>query len=119
MSICCEIETESAHRCNGRPSPGAGFSEADPDRFYLPLVTDPAYAPAVVNVEAQQGDPESLLHWVRALLAARRRQPVFGTGDFTLIDTGDPAVLGYRRTDDEADITVLANFATATRGCRP
>jgi maltose alpha-D-glucosyltransferase/alpha-amylase len=95
--------------------PGAGFSAADPDRFYLPLVTDDAYASAVVNVEEQQGDPESLLHWVRALLAVRRRQPVFGTGDFTLIDTGDPAVLGYRRTDDEADITVLANFATTTR----
>ena len=95
--------------------PGAGFSDADPGRFYLPVVTDPAYAPAVVNVEAQRDDPDSLLHWVRALLAAWRELSVFGTGSFSLVDTGDSAVLGYRRTDDEADITVLANFATTPR----
>ncbi|MBT8192126.1 MAG: maltose alpha-D-glucosyltransferase [Acidimicrobiia bacterium] len=95
--------------------PGAGFSTADPDRFYIPLVTDPDYAPEVVNVESQQADEGSLLRWVRTLLADRSRLPVLGNGSFALIDTGDPAVLGYRRTNDEADLTVLANFATTPR----
>ncbi|MGI9610124.1 MAG: maltose alpha-D-glucosyltransferase [Acidimicrobiia bacterium] len=94
---------------------GAGFSQADPDRFYLPVIADSAFAPPVVNVQAQQRDPGSLLHWVRALLAARRELRVFGTGSFSLIDTGDPSVLGYRRIEEDSNITVLANFATTAR----
>ena len=94
---------------------GAGFSEADPGSFSLPLVTDPAYVPARVNVADQQESKNSLLQWVRSLLHLRRSHPVFGRGRFELFDAGDRAVLGYRRGAGDEEITVLANFATTPR----
>ena len=48
-----------------------GFSSADAERLYLP-VDD---APDAPTVAAQERDPASLLHTVRALLALRRREP--------------------------------------------
>ena len=89
-------------------SPTAGFSSADPSRFHLPLLDKEPYTPAQVNVAAQQADPSSLLNWLRNLLAVRKRLPVLGSHAFELLDTGDPAVLGYQR----GNVYVLANFGT-------
>ena len=97
------------------PGAGAGFSDADPSRFTIPIVTDPSYAPDRVNVADQREDRDSLLGWVRDLLTVRSGHPVFGTGSFELIETGDPAVLGYRRRGEDSEITVLANFAPEGR----
>ncbi len=95
--------------------PGAGFSTADPAAFYLPVVADPAYSPDRVNVADQRDDPASLLHWVRGLLATRRSLPVLGTGDFELVETGRPAVLGYHRSDETTGVLVFANFAASAQ----
>ncbi|MBO1332923.1 alpha-amylase family glycosyl hydrolase [Streptomyces sp. VRA16 Mangrove soil] len=51
--------------------PGAGFSTAAEDRFYLPL--DPA--PDRPSVAAQRADEHSLLHLVRRLVALRAGLP--------------------------------------------
>ena len=96
-------------------SPTAGFSEVDPAGFYLPLIAEPEYAPDRVNVADQMADSSSLLNWVRELLALRRRHPVFGTGSFALIDSGDPAVLAFERTGDTERVVVLANFGLVDR----
>ena len=39
----------------------AGFSTANPQRLYLPVIIDPKYHSQAVNVEAQQQNPTSLL----------------------------------------------------------
>jgi glycosidase len=52
-------------------TPGAGFSTAPPDRFYLPV--DPA--PDRPDVAAQRADEGSLLHLVRHLVALRHATP--------------------------------------------
>ncbi|MEV5607665.1 alpha-amylase family glycosyl hydrolase [Streptomyces sp. NPDC052225] len=54
--------------------PGAGFSTAPEDRFYLPL--DPA--PDRPSVAAQRADESSLLHLVRRLVALRTTTPALG-----------------------------------------
>ena len=36
----------------------AGFSRANPQRLYLPVIIDPEYHYEAVNVEAQQAQPE-------------------------------------------------------------
>ena len=41
---------------------------------------DPVYGFAPVNVEAQQRNPSSFLHWMRRMLAERRSLPVMGVG---------------------------------------
>ncbi|WP_320784477.1 alpha-amylase family glycosyl hydrolase [Streptomyces sp. CRN 30] len=57
-------------------SPGAGFSTAPADRFYLPL--DPS--PNRPSVAAQRADDTSLLHLVRRLIALRAGTPELGPG---------------------------------------
>ncbi len=51
--------------------PNLGFSDAAPDRLYFPV--DPA--PDAPTVAAQERDPESFLHFIRALAALRRNEP--------------------------------------------
>ena len=45
----------------------AGFSRANRQRLYLPVITDPEYHYETVNVEAQQNNPNSLLWWTKRL----------------------------------------------------
>ena len=51
----------------------AGFSRANPQRLYLPVIIDPEYHYEAVNVEAQQDNPHSLLWWMKRLIALRKR----------------------------------------------
>jgi len=94
--------------------PQAGFSDADPKRFYHPVIADPEFSAAQVNVADQRGDVGSLLNWIRSMLAARRRHPVFGTGSLELLDL-DPAVLAYIRRSGEEAVVVVANFSSKVR----
>ena len=56
----------------------AGFSAANPQRLYLPVIIDPEYHSQAVNVEAQQQNPNSLLWWMKRLIALRQRYKAFG-----------------------------------------
>ena len=58
----------------------AGFSRADPARLYSPVVMDPVYGYQAVNVEAQESDAASLLHWMRNMIRLRKQFKVFGRG---------------------------------------
>ena len=53
----------------------AGFSAANPQRLYLPVIIDPEYHSQAVNVEAQQENPNSLLWWMKRLIAAAPALP--------------------------------------------
>jgi len=89
--------------------PTAGWSDADPASFYLPVITDGPYGSATVNVAAQKEDATSLLHVMRSLIA--HRPPEFGTAALERIDTGDHSVLGYTR----GRFAIVANFAQDRR----
>ena len=58
---------------------------------------DPVYGFARVNVEAQQRDPSSFLHWVRRMLQVRSEHPVFGLGSFDVLEASNPSVLAFLR----------------------
>ena len=60
------------------PDRNGGFSRADFAQLYLPPLMDPVYGFSAVNVEAQQRNPSSFLHWIRRILAVRREFPVLG-----------------------------------------
>ena len=51
----------------------AGFSRADPRGCTAAPIMDPVYGYQAVNVEAQQRNPSSLLHWMRRMIALRQR----------------------------------------------
>jgi maltose alpha-D-glucosyltransferase/alpha-amylase len=81
------------------PDRNGGFSRADFAQLYLPPLMDPIYGFAAVNVEAQQRNPSSFVHWMRRMLAVRRQFPVFGTGTVQMVTSANPSVLAFVRTD--------------------
>jgi maltose alpha-D-glucosyltransferase/alpha-amylase len=89
----------------------AGFSGAEPEQLYAPVIDDPRYGYEQVNVAAQRADPASLLHFVRRLIALRREHPCFSRGSFELVETGVPAVLAYRRTYEGERVLLVHNLS--------
>src|SRR4051812_39853483 len=89
----------------------AGFSTANPQRLYLPVVIDPEYNYESVNVEAQHHNPQSLLWWVRRLLALRKRYRVFGRGRLEMLAPDNPSVLAFVRRDEDTQVLVVANLS--------
>jgi maltose alpha-D-glucosyltransferase/alpha-amylase len=89
----------------------AGFSRANPQQLYLPVVADPEYHFTSVNVENQSRNPHSLLWWIRRLLALRESTPAFGRGSFDFVLPDNRKALAYlRRLADDA-ILVVANLS--------
>jgi glycosidase len=87
------------------PDRNGGFSSADFAQLYLPPVMDPVYGFSAVNVEAQQRNPSSFLHWLRRMLVQRRALPVLGSGDMEVLQCPNPSVLAYVRSGEVADIS--------------
>ena len=86
------------------PDRNGGFSRADFAQLYLPPLMDPVYGFSAVNVEAQQRNPSSFLHWMRRILAVRREFPVLGTGELEVVPSANPSVLAFvRYALDRAD----------------
>ncbi|MHB8190715.1 MAG: maltose alpha-D-glucosyltransferase [Ferrimicrobium sp.] len=79
------------------PDRNGGFSRADSARLYLQPIIDPIYGYQVISVESQMNNPSSFLRWFREMLAVRRREEVFGDGEFQLIDSDNPSVLAFAR----------------------
>jgi maltose alpha-D-glucosyltransferase/alpha-amylase len=75
----------------------AGFSTSDPQRLYLPLNMDPIYGYQALNVEAQQRNPGSLLHWTKRMIEIRKRHRVFGLGGYEELSSSNPSVLAFVR----------------------
>ena len=90
------------------PDRNAGFSKADFAQLYLPPLMDPVYGYQAVNVEAEQRNPSSQLHWMRRMLEVRKQHPLFGTGSFEVIPTENPSVLAYIRCEDD-DLVLCVN----------
>jgi maltose alpha-D-glucosyltransferase/alpha-amylase len=85
-----------------------GFSRADPASLMLPVIMDPLYGFQALNVEAQESDGHSLLHWMRRMLAVRKSHPAFGRGTLKFLYPGNRKIFAYLRelTGEKAE-TVL------------
>jgi maltose alpha-D-glucosyltransferase/alpha-amylase len=93
------------------PDRNAGFSRANPQRLFLPTIIDPEYHFEATNVEAQLGNPHSLLWWTRRLVALRRRYHAFGRGSIELLNPDNHRVLAFLRRHGEDNILVVANLS--------
>jgi maltose alpha-D-glucosyltransferase / alpha-amylase len=89
----------------------AGFSRANPQRLYLPVIVDPEYHYEAVNVEAQQGNPHSLLWWTRRLTALRKRHPAFSRGSIEFLQPENHRVLAFLRRHGDETLLVVANLS--------
>ncbi len=89
----------------------AGFSRANPQRLFLPLIIDPEYHYETVNVEAELANTSSLLWWMRRLIALRSHHAVFGVGDITFLAPANPKVLAFLRQGAGETVLVVANLS--------
>lgn len=92
-----------------------GFSRADPQRLYLPPVQDPVYGFDAVNVEAQHGNPSSLLNWMRRIISVRKNHRAFGRGSLRFLYPGNRKVLAYLREFEGETILCVANLSRAAQ----
>ncbi len=91
-----------------RTGGGHGFSSSIP---WQPFQSDADS----INVTAQEGDPDSLLNYYRALVQLHAEHPALGHGDFLEIDTNASAILAFTRTTEEETILVVINFGGEVR----
>ncbi|MGI9529614.1 MAG: alpha-glucosidase C-terminal domain-containing protein, partial [Acidimicrobiia bacterium] len=89
----------------------AGFSMANAQSLYLPVVVDPQFHYETVNVEAQHANPNSLLWWVRDMIRRRQRHPVFGRGAIEFLSPDNEQVLAYLREGEGETILIVANLS--------
>jgi maltose alpha-D-glucosyltransferase / alpha-amylase len=90
----------------------AGFSRVDPDHLYSPVIADPVYGYQAVNVEAALHTSTSFLHWMRRLIAARKKQArVFGRGDLRFLTPANTRVLAHLRTFQGQTVLAVHNLA--------
>ncbi len=91
----------------------AGFSEAD--ETYLPVIDDDTYGYQRVNVAAQEADHDSYLARTRHLIRSRQEQPALRAGSLAWVETGDSAVLAFRRTEGDNQVLCLFNLSEDAR----
>src|SRR5207244_155168 len=64
-----------------------------------------------INVEAQLRSPTSLLHWLRRMIRARKKYPVFGRGTLKFVACENRRVVAYLRELDEQRILIVNNLS--------
>lgn len=89
----------------------AGFSQANPQKLYLPIIIDPEYHYEAVNVELQQNNAQSLLWWMKRTLSFRKRYKVFGRGSIQFLHPANRKVLVFLRRYQEETILVAVNLS--------
>ncbi|WP_062227154.1 maltose alpha-D-glucosyltransferase [Aureimonas frigidaquae] len=89
-----------------------GFSRADPQRLYLPLIQDPVYGFQAVNVEAQSANPASMLSWMRRLIQVRATREAFGRGGIEFLYPSNRKILAYIRQSGDDRILCVANLSS-------
>jgi maltose alpha-D-glucosyltransferase/alpha-amylase len=92
-----------------------GFSKADGASLYLPLIADSVFGYQAVSVEAQLQTPHSLLHWMRRLIAIRKRYQAFGRGTIQFLRPRNEKVLAYLRRHGETTLLLVHNLAASAQ----
>jgi maltose alpha-D-glucosyltransferase/alpha-amylase len=92
-----------------------GFSAADPEKLYAPLVQDPVYGYPAVNVVSQKKTEHSLLNWIGRIIAVRKTTSVFGSGSIEFLYPANHRILAYVRQLDNETILVVNNLSNAAQ----
>ncbi len=99
----------------------AGFSRAVPAKLYFPVIMDPIWGYQAINVEAQESDPSSLLHWTRNMIALRKLFQVFGRGTLEFLHPENRKALAYIRdyTHPDGHTETVLCVANLSRFAQP
>jgi maltose alpha-D-glucosyltransferase / alpha-amylase len=89
----------------------AGFSDANPQKLYLPVILDPEYQYEAVNVETQQNNSSSLLWWTKRVIGMRKQYKAFSRGRISFLSPTNSKVLAFLRCYQDETILVIANLS--------
>jgi maltose alpha-D-glucosyltransferase / alpha-amylase len=93
------------------PDRNAGFSNANPQSLYLPVITDPEYDYKSVNVEVEENNPHSLLRWMRTLISLRRKAKPLGYGTLEFLPSQNRQTISFVRQCEDDSVLVIANLS--------
>jgi maltose alpha-D-glucosyltransferase/alpha-amylase len=89
----------------------AGFSKANPQKLYLPVIIEPQYHYEVVNVENQLNDPSSLLSWMKKMIALRKNFKALGRGTLEFLYPMNSKIISYIENYNDEIVLVAANLS--------
>ena len=90
----------------------AGFSTADNEQLYSPVVTNPNYHYESVNVESELRSGSSLLNWMKKMLRVRKNySELLGRGGIRFIDQKNRRVLTYVREYKDQRMLCIFNLS--------
>jgi maltose alpha-D-glucosyltransferase / alpha-amylase len=89
----------------------AGFSTADFEQLYFPVISNPLYGYQAVNVESQQRYDTSLLHWMRQIIHLRQSHHVFGRGTMTFVKPENRAIFAFARAYENETVLCVFNLS--------
>ncbi len=89
-----------------------GFSPADPESLYAPLLLNPVYGFQAINVQSQRRFEHSLLSWMKRLIRVRKSSPVFGRGSIEFLYPANHRVLAYMRKLGNETIMAVNNLSS-------
>lgn len=90
-------------------APNAGFTTGTPW-----IGVNPNYV--TINAEAQEDDPDSVLHFYRRLIALRKELPIITEGDYTLLLDDHPQIFAYARSWQGQRLYAICSFSAQTLG---
>jgi maltose alpha-D-glucosyltransferase/alpha-amylase len=93
----------------------AGFSSADPERLYSPLISNPVYGYQAINVDSQTRSAHSLLSWTKSVIQTRNAFRVFSRGSIEFLNPSNHRVLAYVRCLGDEKVLVVNNLASSAQ----
>ena len=93
------------------PDRNAGFSDANPQQLYLPVILDPEYRYEAVNVETQQRNSNSLLWWMKRHFSMRKNHRAFSRGNICFLHVDNAKILAFTRTYEDETLLIISNLS--------
>jgi len=91
-------------------SRNAGFSDADPEILYAPVIDSGEYTYKKINVQAEKGNPDSLLNKMKHLVSVRKSHPLFALGDYDFLAKDQTAFLVIHRQYKDQNVICIHNL---------
>jgi maltose alpha-D-glucosyltransferase/alpha-amylase len=93
----------------------SGFSSADPERLYSPVISNPVYGYQAINVDSQRRSAHSLLSWMKRLIQVRKTAKVFSRGSIEFLFPANHRVLAYIRELGNERVLAVNNLSDSAQ----
>src|ERR1051325_6872153 len=89
----------------------AGFSKADFEKLYFPVINNPVYGYQSVNVDSQLRDDTSSLNCMREMILLRKEHRVFGRGTMRFVKPENRKIFAFVREHEGERVLCVFNLS--------